>query len=327
MAYDDANTRLKLLEPKFCDWSTASAELETLTSDEVESFKTHGYFVKRNLIKEKNQLQRIVEYTWHNVPDKQICATDPHSWLNVPANGWCESDAKCIGQIRNGNWKMRSPGAIGTEDFILKATAQHPNVQRLVRQLIGDPIRPPNRVRGVYVILPKPSSKEGGLGPHVDHAAAQLSAMVLLAKTPPRCGGFTIWPGSHSRLHTYWKSCYHAHWMESRKADFDREFRSILETVHPLEFCGDVGDVVFWHPRLIHSAGVNYSMELESPCIRFVVPCDFQHDGLTFFDDDTLGPSDNAQWWVCTRHFEEDPVPTQDNIWHDWAFNVEEEQN
>lgn len=328
MAYDENPTAtVKPLEPEFLETTTSDSLQSGLTGREITDFKRDGYLVKRGLIKDTDPLERIVSYTWNRVPRGIIKRDLPATWLSKPHQKWTETDAKQVGNLHRGNWKMRSPNGLGTEPFILSSTANHPAVRKVVRHLIGDPVKPADRVRGVYVVLPKPIDVEGSLGPHVDHAAAQVSAMVILDETPRRCGGFTIWPGSHTLLHEYWDTCYSAYISDQHKDEFQRVFREILSSVPPLEFCGEAGDVVFWHSRLIHSAGVNYSAETSRPRIRFVVPCDFQHSGLDYFDDDDLGPGPSAQWWVCTRHWREDIPPTATNLWHDWAFQTEEEMS
>lgn len=87
-----------------------------------------------------------------------------------------------------------------------------------------------------------------------------------------------------------------------------------------MEFTGDAGDVVFWHPRTLHSAGVNYSADGNRPGVRLVVPCDYQRDGMTYFDDEEYGPGEKYQWWVDTRNYREDVPTTADNIFSGWAI-------
>jgi hypothetical protein len=87
-----------------------------------------------------------------------------------------------------------------------------------------------------------------------------------------------------------------------------------------VEFIGSAGDVIFWHPRAIHSAGINRSAEHGDPLVRVIIPCDFQLDGLAYVDDEKFGPSEDYQWWIDTRNFEEDMPPNSTNIWDDWAI-------
>ena len=56
-----------------------------------------------------------------------------------------------------------------------------------------------------------------------------------------------------------------------------------------------------------------------NPCIRIVIPCDFQKNGRIFFDDEYYGPGKREQWWVDVRNFKEDhEVPTPENLWSGW---------
>ena len=318
--YKQQSGLLTLLNPRpYLDYPLNSYS-STVDAEEIRHFKKVGFIVKRNLIKQHSQLNRIVDHVWKTVPAGVMTRDQPQSWFVGTQERWPLDRQEEIGALHHSNWKMRSKEKIGRERFMLELTANHPAVQTAVRSLLGEGVRICERVRGVYVVLPKPPSRTGQLGPHVDHAAAQLCAMVLVDDVPPQTGGFTVWPGSHIALHEYWESCFGAHFNPARKDEFDAEFQRILREIEPVEFVGEAGDVVFWHPRLIHSAGVNYSADSAEPRIRVVVPCDFQKDGRQFFDDDVLGPGPDKQWWVDTRHFRGDPVPTKNNIWNDWEI-------
>jgi len=72
---------------------------------------------------------------------------------------------------------------------------------------------------------------------------------------------------------------------------------------------------------MIHSPGINRSAELGNPAMRLIVPCDYQQDGLTLYEDPERGPGWERQWWVDTRNHREDLPATPDNMWDDWAFN------
>ena len=126
--------------------------------------------------------------------------------------------------------------------------------------------------------------------------------MVLVDETPPRCGGFTLWPRSHLRLHPHWDTVHGGQMASARGEGFRLARDDVLRDITPVEFAGSAGDVVFWHPRMLHSAGVNYSAET-TPLVRMVVPCDYQRAGLSYFDDDQYGARREYQWWVDTRNF------------------------
>ena len=291
-----------------------------LSAEEAEYFKREGYIVKPGLIQAADEFKRVIEYVWDAVPEGVMCRGDPSTWIDEPHKRWPVNLAQTLGILQHTGWKMRSPHRYGRETFILEVSANHRCVRALVEQFLGNCVAPSERVRGIYLVLPKSPSVEAKLGPHVDHSAAQLSAMVLIDDIPPRTGGFTVWPRSHVRLHRFWASRLGAHFNHQTKHEFDSEFKAILHDTDPVEFVGEAGDVVFWHPRLIHSAGVNYSAETNEPRIRYVIPCDFQKSGYTFYDDDDLGPGTKQQWWVDTRHFREDPAPSLTNMWDDWVI-------
>ena len=294
----------------------------TLGPAEVEHFKDRGFLVKRGLIDDDKAFGQIIDHLWSNVPRGILKADDPATWLDAPHEKWAEADVPRVGRLIHDNWKMRSPGpnGVGTESFLVDRIANHPNLIAIMRAFFDAPIRPPRRVRGIYAVLPKPPSGPGRLGPHADSMAAELSAMVLVHEILPRSGGFTLWPGSHLRLHPHWDTVHGGVISGDRREGFRKARDAVLRDITPVEFTGQAGDVVFWHPRTLHSAGVNYSADGDHPTVRLVVPCDYQRDGMTYFDDDEYGPGGKYQWWVDTRNYREDVPTTADNIWSGWAI-------
>ena len=74
-------------------------------------------------------------------------------------------------------------------------------VQTVVTALIGSPVHPSRRTRGVYARFPTPPPYppiQNGI--HWDSCRHQLGAMVLLEDCPPTGGCFTLWPASHHKL-------------------------------------------------------------------------------------------------------------------------------
>jgi hypothetical protein len=292
----------------------------TLNDAEVAFFKENGFLVKRGFLYENKTFERIVDYVWENVPRGVLKRDDPQTWLDGPHEEWTEEDAETVGQLKRGGWMIRSKGGIGTESFFVDAIANNSRMRKLVASFIGEPVRHLRRVRGVYVQFPKAPDTERRLGPHADGTAAQLTAMVLVDDVAPHCGGFTIWPGSHHRLHPHFVSIFGGRRPEDDDA-YDHARDTAIRDITPLEFPGKAGDVIFWHPRLIHSPGINRSAELGKPTMRLIVPCDYQRDGLTLFDDAERGPGPERQWWIDTRNHREDVPSTPNNIWHGWAFD------
>lgn len=287
------------------------------TPDDIRHFKQHGFFVKRGLLADE-PLADIRRYMWARVPRQLMTESNPDSWLARPHRKWNAEDGLRVGVLSRGSWKMRSR-TIGTEQFMVDATARHPRMVAIAGQMIGTPLKETQRVRGVYCILPHPPHVTGTLGPHTDDQAAQLGAMVLIDDVPPRCGGFTLWPGSHLIFRRFWSANVGGRIVDQDA--YEAAVAAVLTDVQPVEITGKAGDVVFWHGRMMHSAGINHSaVEGNRPVARLVVPCDYQLGGKTYYDDDEQGPGAKAQWWVDTRNFREDPPPTDDNVWLDWLI-------
>lgn len=296
-----------------------------LTASEVAHFKTHGFFVKRRLLHEDDAFRQAADHLWRHAPRDTLQRDDPHTWFAVPPERWTDDDIARVGRFAHGNWKMRSPGpeGIGTEPFLVDRIANHPAIHAVASALLGAPVQPARRVRGIYAVFPKPPQAPGRLGPHADYMAAQLAAMVLLHDVPPRTGGFTLWPGSHRRLHPHWDTVHGGQMSAERGEGFRLARDSALRDITPVECVGGAGDVVFWHPRMLHSAGVNHSAEPNArggPTVRLIVPCDYGRAGLDYFDDEKFGPGEKYQWWVDTRNFRQDVPATPDNLWHGWAI-------
>jgi hypothetical protein len=291
----------------------------TLSEEEATFFKENGFLIKRGLLDEKETFERIVDYVWENVPREIVKRDDVQTWFDAPQGLWTEEDAAKLGLFGRGSWKMRSRYGIGTEPFLLDKIGNHPHMRKVVSLFIGESLKPTERVRGIYAVFPVPPDTDGRLSPHADHTASQISAMVIVDEVPPQCGGFTVWPGSHLIVHPF-SDTVHGPVGPDHSEAYAQARDDVLRNVTPVELSGQAGDVIFWHPRLMHSGGINRSASLERPVLRLIVPCDYQRDGFTFFDDLVDGPGPSHQWWVDTRNFREDVPPTPDNIWDGWAF-------
>lgn len=290
-----------------------------LSAEEVEHFKREGFIVKHGLINEEVRMAAIVDYIWEHIPANVMDRNDPATWSDGPEERLSPEDGARLGPFKGSAWKIRSPEQFGTEPSLLDLTARHPNVLRVVRQFIGEPLRATRRARGIYAVFPKPAERQQRLGVHADLVPSHITAMVMLADVPPRSGGFTVWPGTHRAFHPFWNTEHGAQMDDEKQlAGFVETRNRLVQDVVPVECSGKAGDVVFWHPRLLHSPGINYSVET-TPNVRFVVPCDFQRDGYTYFDDDTYGPGAKHQWWIDTRNYREDKPP-EDDMWGDWAI-------
>tara|TARA_A100001037_G_C15088081_1_gene607678 strand:+ start:172 stop:1287 length:1116 start_codon:yes stop_codon:yes gene_type:complete len=292
----------------------------TVNPSEAAHFKEHGFIVKRGLIRDAEVFVQIEDHMWNNVPRGLMRRDDPNSWIDTPGQCWTERDSLEVGMLLEGNWKMRSKEGIGTEPFLIGKIANHPNMRSIARILMGGTPALSRRVRGIYSVFPSRPGSVGRYRPHADYMAAHLSAMVISSEINPRGGGFIIWPGSHKRLHPYWRTVHGGTMISAKAEPFLTAREQILRDTMPVEFNGKPGDVIFWHPRALHSAGLNHSADNGSPAVRMIIPCDYQIAGRDYFDDEDYGPGADYQWWIDTRNFASDVAPSENNIWDDWGI-------
>ena len=312
---------VQILEPVPYEDRLVGADQVELSHQEIAHFKSQGFIVKRGLIDDQKGFDCLVDYYWEHMPAYFMDRDDSETWFMQANKKLTIEDSQLLGRTSSSGLKFQSLARFGTEPYMLALSANHPNVQRVVEQFIGKPVRPTKRVRGLYGVSPAPTGTPMRLSPHADVIPADLSAMVIVTETPPRCGGFCVWPGSHINLYPFWDTRHSTQInTQERLEAFLYERDQTVSTIAPAECIGSPGDVVFWHPRILHSSGKNYSAIDGRPCIRIVIPCDFQKDGRTFFDDDEqYGPGKCEQWWVDAHNFTEDnEVPTSENLWSDW---------
>ena len=295
-----------------------------LNSHEVEFLKSHGYLIKRGLLDSHSaSFEKAIETMWNKVPGSVLRKDAPDRWTSEVSEHWTENDRVQVGSMIGSNWKMRSRGidGIGTEDFLVDDIANHHKMLKLASAFLGSPIRPVRRVRGIYSVFPHEADTGRHLYPHGDYMASQLSAMVLLGDVRVGCGGFTVWPGSHHRMHLCWDKVAGTDISGERVERYARVRDQLLQEIEPVEFTGHAGDVIFWHPRLIHSAGINDSGQSDRPLVRVLTPIDYQRAGETYVDDLEFGPGPKYQWWIDTRNVLEDVPATESNIWHGWGID------
>ena len=312
---------LQILEPIPYEDSLDGSDQIKLSRQEIAYFKSQGFIIKRGLIDEREGFDRLVDYYWEHVPTYFMDRDDTTTWFMPSDKKLTVEDSRSLGRISAAGLKFQSPARFGTESFVLALSANHPKVQRVVEQFIGSPVRPAKRVRGLYGVFPTPTGSPIKLSPHADIIPSDICAMVIVTETPPRCGGFCVWPGSHAILYPFWDTKHSTRISTQERLEAFLCARDrIVNTIDPAECIGSPGDVVFWHPRILHSPGKNYSAIDGNPCMRIVIPCDFQKNGRMFFDDDEqYGPGKREQWWVDAYNFTEDKeMPTIDNLWSEW---------
>jgi len=118
----------------------------------------------------------------------------------------------------------------------------------------------------------------------------QLNLMCYLSDTAPRSGSFTLWPDSHRLLYGAFEFEFNDGRAPGGEGNaYVRRYKELhaeaIERIVPVEVCGDAGDVIYWHGRTLHSAGIR-----RGGAIRLAVPADFQQQRPTLTEGDHKCP-------------------------------------
>ena len=147
-------------------------------------------------------------------------------------------------------WRNR---CIRSEDWVWTDIVNLPEIRGTVENLIDTVYEPNNSetyysenadargfdLRGIYTTLPgSPGGKV-----HVDGHRFDCGVVVLLDDVPETCGCFSVYPGTHQS--------------GIPKGDLDAAQIELLPS--PFLFSGCTGDVIFWHPALVHQEQPNTS--------------------------------------------------------------------
>ncbi len=251
---------------------------QALTDQEVRRFKRDGYLIKRGLL-DPELCAACRDLMWTKNEVTRIVRDDPASHVGRFTKDEENTDA---GNLRKGfNWRSRS---LGTEQPFLDLLPQNPRVIAIAEELMGPgTVAPSNSTGGVYAVMPKdpgvrnPRPAQQELGLHVDSSLESRERIGLVGyidDVPPGGGAFAVWPRSHLRcwnllrdsadkLHQANKEVGAADlralagtpYTMQMKVEFDR----IKADTWPVDCYGSVGDCIFYHERLGHHAGLNYS--------------------------------------------------------------------
>ena len=224
-------------------------ELVRLTAEDIAFFRENGYLVKRNVLDE-GLMKRARDHLWENAPP-QLLREDPDTWTGP----FQETNEDNMDKRHGFRWNFRRPGG---EEWMIRLLATDPSVYGMAEQLLGKGLlQEPKRVRGIYCTLPYGEGPRRGTGCHVDAHPFHLGAVGYIDDVPPDGGGFNVWPGSHREFYPMFRSQYK---MEPTEGyDVVRRKVSARE---PVDLHGSAGDVVFWHHRIGHMAGHNYSRQI-----------------------------------------------------------------
>ncbi len=331
---EDQIQRLKALRDKqklsiVYETPDLSVTGEVISEAEKEFFKVNGFIVKHGLLDQEKlaiAFDRIWTHLLANVganSDWQLSRDDKGTWLNPQ---WAPmAEAPTAGYFQ-GRQPMEQFGRIlkmhdiGHADYLLDLLPNEPRVRQVAEAILSKDLRPSHQTRGIYGIFPtnNPADPSGSrrlrgtsLGPHVDQVCQQLNTCAYLDDVPERCGGFTVYPGSH-------KIMFHAHEFEanySPSLSFVDAMEEVIETIEPLELIGKKGSVIFWHGRTVHSSGIHTGNS-----IRWALIDDFT-ENLEVLSEEEHKEAGQYEWFKNARLFRQDR-PVTDDMWRNWNIST-----
>ncbi len=300
-----------------------------LANDERAFFVEHGFLVKHRLVADAllaPAMNRIWAHLLQVVPvragsDWRLLRDDPSTWVNPQ---W----ASMPPHPESGPFQGRQPVEyygrivklhdIGAEQYLLDLLPRNPRVLAVAQAMLSTSLRLLSRMRGVYPVFPTHDAADPrgmrrlsgrSLGPHTDEVCQQLNLCAYLEDVPARSGGFTVYPGSHRRL-------FNAHRQAANYSplpDFNEKIRAVVQDTTPLELVAPRGSVIFWHGRLLHSAGIHIG-----ETIRWAAFADYTED-RPVLDDDEHRRLGQYEWFKDAKLFRDDEAPGAD-MWHNWRL-------
>lgn len=254
--------------------SPTSGAGQALTPHDIAFFKQHGYVVKPRFL-DPDLMRLAVDRAWRELPDF-FDRDDPSTWRG-DVTDCCET--RSIAD-RRGRVKFRQ--CLRTEELLMQLLPRNPFIRAAMEQMLGPGmVRSDNRIRGVYPTFPCPDYRHN-VAPHRDRHPFHVSIVGYLEHVAPGGGGFTVWPGSHELM-------YHAFTTRSMDDEQSDRIPSLLQRMahrHRIELYGEAGDVIFWHQRLLHTAGTNRTSR-----IRYAALCDFSRCDIE--QTQSLPPADD----------------------------------
>lgn len=301
----------------------------TVSDTEIEFFKENGFLFKRGLI-DSDAAADALDQAWRRLletlppregSESSLIRDDPESWRSPqwpelpPADTSGPFEGRQRTAIHGRTVKMHETG---NEQYLLKLVPNNPKVRAIARALLAENLKVSERTRGVYALFPtvRLSNEEvakrldgSSLGPHTDRVCQQLNVCAYLDDVPPRSGGFTVYPGSHRIM--FQAHQYEANW--SPTDAFGDALQHVVRNITPVEFVGGQGDVVFWHGRTVHTAGVHVG-----DTIRWAVFADFTED-RQILDADAHRALGLYEWFKDAKMFQNDLKVTED-MWKSWRL-------
>eukprot|EP01050_Picozoa_sp_SAG11_P014753 SAG11_NODE_1849_length_4169_cov_2.639312_1_plen_309_part_00 len=241
-----------------------------LSDDEVGLWVRDGYLIKRGVL-DPTLCSAARERLWelNQLPGRR--REEPASWIGPFRSEEEANDAAVL--RKNFSWRAR---ACGREELLLNLLPRNRTVVAVVEALLGRGAAvPPERTRGIYAIMPHGERRRTALRLHNDstlESRERVSVVGYISDVGPGGGGFGVWPGTH-------RSCWNKidHWEARCRSSGDplgrllqpldapalvAEWGRIVPQLHPVDCHGAAGDVIFYHSRLGHHAGQNYSRRI-----------------------------------------------------------------
>ena len=260
-----------------------------LDSNQIAFFKTNGYLIVPSAM-DSGLCQRVRDLMWQALPaSSRLQADNPETYLGPFPEQDESSDER---HLRAGfRWLNRFLGV--SPEVISLIYSQ--SICAMAQQLLGgrlrqavvdgqpmgshgcawpggptDPALGNDGARGVYCTLPYGNKGREADVVHTDGHPFQLGVVGLIDDCPEDGGAFKVWPGSHQRLFQTFALRYdqprvpfypHLPGFKgiTHTEAYQAELQRVIADTEPVECHGKAGDIVFWHHRLAHAAGQNYS--------------------------------------------------------------------
>ena len=297
-----------------------------LSAEQIQFFKIEGYLIVPGAM-DPALCQQVRELMWQALPPETVLQREEIASFTGPFHAQDESADER--HLRAGyRWLNRF---LGVNAEVIQLIYSE-SICAMAGQLLGgqlrqavvngqpmdshgtawpggptDPALGNDGARGVYCTLPYGNKQRTEDGCHTDGHPFQLGVVGLLDDCPADGGAFKVWPGSHRRLFPTFalrydqpRIPYYPHLPGfkgiAHSAAYLAELQRVIAEIEPVECCGAAGDIVFWHHRLAHAAGQNYSEQ-----IRQAVLADF--------------------WTADLDELRTKPVTV--DMWEDWSQAVQ----
>lgn len=296
-----------------------------LSVAEMATFKRDGYLLRRGVL-DPELCRRCQDRLWDLNGSSVVRRNEPSTWVGpLPERDFCEEPATARSAFR---LNCRAPGH---EELFKGLLPQNPTVLAIAEQLLGagETSAAPRTTsaattsgvgtRGVYCTLPMGGKPKARNQCHIDDnldSRGRLGVVAYIDDVGPGGGSFMVWPRSHHRFHRllavkadttsngYGKGaaeqknrCGGPDHRPNWAAGMQEAWEEVERTTAPVDCYGALGTVVFYHARLGHMAGSNYSSQ-----IRQAVISGFAKTPESLPDGDEL-----------LAH------ALEDDIWRDWS--------